>query len=162
MVAFRKNFHAQQIEAPSAGIEIKRLAGGILQRFGRGEILFKYKTLVLSGYTDAAVFNFKLRPALSSADRYVDPASVGCVFDGFQVLGCVTFVTELLDGLTRIHEEAVAEGGIGQPPVADRRAPPQAIGHWLLGCGALAGTSWDIDLDSKTGKISIRRFGTGR
>jgi hypothetical protein len=31
----------------------------------------------------------------------------------------------------------------------------------LVGAG-LQWNGWDIDLDSKTGKISIKRFGTGR
>jgi hypothetical protein len=31
----------------------------------------------------------------------------------------------------------------------------------LLGVGLMQLSGWDIDLDSKTGKVSIKRFGTG-
>lgn len=32
----------------------------------------------------------------------------------------------------------------------------------FLGVGAIQWAGWDIDLDSKTGKLSVKRFGTGR
>ena len=36
------------------------------------------------------------------------------------------------------------------------------VGLFFLGASVLQWRGWDIDLDSKTGKISIKRFGTGR
>ncbi len=37
-----------------------------------------------------------------------------------------------------------------------------AIAGFFIGVGLMQWFGWDIDLDSKTGKLSIKRFGTGR
>jgi hypothetical protein len=36
------------------------------------------------------------------------------------------------------------------------------LGLFLLGVGVMQFLGWDIDLDSKTGKLSVKRFGEGR
>ena len=67
-VALGENFHPQQIESPTTGIEIKRLARGILQGVGGGEKLFKDQPLVFFGYAYAEILNDEFRPILAIAD----------------------------------------------------------------------------------------------
>lgn len=60
----------------------------------------------------------------------------------------------------------------GEVPGSDRIASPTAmygisalvgvVSLFLIAAACLQWGGWDIDLDSKTGKLSIKRFGTGR
>ncbi len=68
-------------------------------------------------------------------------------------------------------EPEISRVAAGEPPDDPTTSPGvmyllsavvAAISLLLLTAGALQWNGWDIDLDTKTGKISIKRFGTGR
>ena len=82
VVPLGKNLHSQQVEPPSAGIEIKRPAGGVLQGVGRSEKIFKNQSLIFFRYTDAKIRNHQFRPTFSVEDRDFYPTAVRGVFHG--------------------------------------------------------------------------------
>lgn len=69
-------------------------------------------------------------------------------------------------------EPAISRLAEGEVPGSDRAAPPTMmyvvsglvglISLFCIAAAVLQWRGWDIDLDSKTGKLSIKRFGTGR
>lgn len=75
----------------------------------------------------------------------------------------VTYVTAEPEFSRLVSGEVLENDLTGSPAVTYTLcAVLAAICLFLLGAAVLQWRGWDIDLDSKTGKISIKRFGTGR
>lgn len=87
-------------------------------------------------------------------------------------------VWDSLDGAPTVpvvyvpEDPSISRLAFGEPPNRDSTRQP-LVGYgmpalvalmslFFLGCAALMWRGWDIDLDSKTGRLSIKRFGTGR
>jgi hypothetical protein len=66
--------------------------------------------------------------------------------------------------VSRLAMGEVPDDSPGKNPVMGfgLAAAGGVLGLGLLGLAAMQLAGWDIDLDSKTGKVSIKRFGTGR
>jgi hypothetical protein len=66
--------------------------------------------------------------------------------------------------ISRLVEGEVEETDFTRTPLGGYGlgAAAMVMGLFFLGASVLQWRGWDIDLDSKTGKFSIKQFGTGR
>jgi len=81
IVPFGKNFHPQQVEAFSTGVEIIRVSSRVLHGFVSNKVVFKDKALLFRGYPDAVILDFKFGSLFSFSYRHFYSAVVRCVFN---------------------------------------------------------------------------------
>ena len=81
IVPFRKNFHPQQVEAFSTGVEIIRVSSRILHDFIGDKVVFKNEALLFKGYPDTVILDFKFGSFFSFSYRHFDSSVVRCVFN---------------------------------------------------------------------------------